>query len=200
MATGDLVTLAQARSYLGNTDPEETDINAELSLLISRVSRLVNRYASREFHSVAGSPTRTFAYEGGGILFLQDRTLRSVTSIEIDTDEDTPTTLVANEDYRLMPVGGDIDGVYTKIQMLVNDPVLPKKWREVQITGSWGYASVPADVVEAVLCTIAHWEHSLQHNGVDFGESAGPRNVSFLPTKAKQLLAPYRLISFGGRW
>lgn len=199
MAAGDLVTLQQARNYLGMTDAEETDMNGEIEAAITRASRLITQYTGREFASVAGSPTRTFAYEGGGVLQLKNRSLRSITTIVIDTDTDTPTTLTTS-DYALMPVGGDIDNIYTHILLYVGDPVLPKKWREVQITGSWGYTSIPADVVEAVLSTISYWYHSLQHNGVEFGESAGNRNISFLPVKAKQLLAPYRFISFGGRF
>lgn len=199
MATGDLVTLAQARDYCGISDAEDTSMNTRLSAFITSVSRLIRVYTGREFSAVAGSVTRSFAYQGGGVLLLDTHTLRSVATLEIDTETDSSSVLTVNEDFYLMPRGGGIDGVYTHIQFVnVAEPDSVKGWREVEITGAWGYATIPTDVEEAALDTINHWYKSLTPAGLDF-EDTSPRGMTTLTVKSRQLLSQYRWISFGRR-
>lgn len=197
MAVGDLVTLAEAREFCNATDAEHTESNAQLTALIMSASRLVNVYTGREFHAISGSQTRTFAYTGGGKLLLNERSLRSVTSITIDTDGDTPTTLTANEDYYLLPRGGDRDGVYTSIQLVGFEPN-SKPWRELEIAGTWGYSSVPKDVHTATLFIIKHWYQNISPSGGSFDDASDNFGISDMPTTARRMLNNYRWVGFGG--
>jgi hypothetical protein len=198
MATGDLISLQEARDFCGLSDVEHTEMNTELAALVTSASRLIGVYTGREFAAIAGSATRVFTFYGGSKLLLNERSLRTVTSVEIDTDTDTPTTLVANTDYYLLPRGGDRDGVYTSMQLVSCEPST-KDWREIEITGTWGYSSVPEDIKTACKFIVKHMYQNISPNAGGFDDSSDRFGISAMPTISRQLLAPYKWVGFGGR-
>lgn len=205
MATGDLTTLASVREFLG-IPTAQTDADALLTTLVTQASAMIRMYTGREFASSTGtaSAVRIFQYFGGGMLVLDRSDLVSVTSVQIDTDTDTPTTLVSEDDYWLLPPGTR-DGVYEAIELRYEGTAprtpggLVKPWREVTVTGVWGFSSVPNDVKLAANMAVAflYRNHSavpgrdLAGEGDRFGPVAMPSGVMFL-------LAPYRHMGFGG--
>lgn len=205
MATGDLTSLASVREFLG-IPTAQTDADTLISTLITQASAMIRQYTGREFASSSGtaSATRVFQYYGGGLLVLDRSDLQSVSSMQIDTETSDPTTLTADEDYYLLPTGSR-DGVFEAIELRGFDTGsrsagdLVKPWREVTITGVWGFSSVPNDVKLAANMTVAflYRNHSaipgrdLAGEGDRFGPVA-------LPSGAMFLLAPYRVIGFGG--
>jgi hypothetical protein len=73
-----------------------------------------------------------------------------------------------------------------------------KPWREVTVTGTWGFAAIPADVVAAANMLVAFWWRNQSTvpgqslNGE--GDRYGPVSM---PSAVLQILAPYRVIGFG---
>jgi hypothetical protein len=156
MAAQDLTTLANARSYL-QKPTADTAQDPIISSLITRASVAIMRYAEREFAPATSSATRTFEYRGGAFLSLAPYDLRTLSQIRIDTDESNPSTLTSSE-YRLYPVEAS-DGTYTSVRL---EPYLAysrARWQQrlVEVTGAWGFASVPADVEQWCLVTVGTW-------------------------------------------
>jgi hypothetical protein len=206
VAAGDLTTLADVRQFVGkpSDSAEQTEDDALLMALIAQASKAIHRYTGREFASTATDPaTRVFAYHGGGRLYLTPYDLRSVTSVQIDTESDNPFTLTADADYFLFPRNAP-DGVYEWLELHDLEPASKtsanqtKPWREVEITGTWGFESVPDDVKLAANMQVAFlWRQHSTVPGNDLageGDRFGPVNLC---SGAMQLLAPYRVVSFG---
>ena len=200
MAAGDLTTLAAVRSLLGETDAAQTANDSEIGACITAASRAIHVYAAQEFAPLnTGSLARKFAYYGGGRLSLQPYSLNTLTSVQIDTETDEPTTLVEDSDYYVSPRGGTRDGVYDALEL----PSIPgaggsKRWREVTVTGTWGYASVPSDVARAAAVLAAWWYRNQSTvPGVSLGGEGDRFGPTSWPTAVLQLLASYRVIGFG---
>lgn len=149
----DLCTLAQVRAFLQKATTDTAE-DAVISTMITRASAAIERFTEREFTPTTGV-TRTFEADNLAYLSLAPYDLRSVTSVQVDTDE-TAVTLSASE-YRLAPRPNP-DGVYTAIRMApLTAPTGDWVNRQVQITGDWGFASVPEDVCHATVVTVAEW-------------------------------------------
>lgn len=206
MAAGDLTDLASVREFLRITDADQTGADTFLTALIAQASRAIHKHTAREFAPLStASQTRVFAYHGGGRLFFTPHDLRAATSVQIDTDSDNPTTLTADEDYYLFPRGASpIDGVYEYMELRGCEPAakssssLVRPWREITVVGTWGFASVPADVKTAANMLIAFWyrQHSTVPGNTLAGEGDRFGPVSW-PSGVLQLLASYRVIGFG---
>jgi len=205
VAAGDLTTLASVREFLRITDAAQTSSDTLLSSFITQASRAIRTHCGQEFAPEnTGSLTRSFAYYGGGRLFVAPYTLRSVTSVQIDTDTDSPTTLTEDSDFFVFPRGGGYDGVYEHLELRGFEPARRmssnaiRPWREVSITGTWGFDEVPGDVGVAANMLVAWWmrQHSsvpgnmLEGEGDRYGPVAWPSGVL-------SLLAPYRVVGFG---
>ncbi len=204
MAAGDITTLEDVRSFLRITDAEQTGSDTLLSSLITQASRAIHRHTAREFVATeTGSQTRVFAYYGGGRLYFTPYDLREVTTVEIDTDSSTGTTLTEGSDFFLFPRNAP-DGVYEYMELRGYEPAtktsdnVTKPWREVMVTGTWGFESVPEDVVAAAHMLIAFWyrQHSTVPGNTLAGEGDRYGPVSW-PSGVLQLLSPYRVIGFG---
>lgn len=207
MAQGDLTTLASVREFLRISDAK-TDMDDVLASFITQASAAIKRHTGREFAAEStASQTRLFAYRGGGRLYFAmdgPRDLRTASTVTIDTDTDNPTVLVEDEDYFLFPRGGGAGGVYEHMELrwwepaskLSSDQVKP--WREIEIVGTWGWASVPSDVIAATNMLVAFWYR--QHSAVPGNDLAGEGDrfgpVAF-PTSVLRLLEPYRVMGFG---
>lgn len=150
-AANALCTLAQVREYLQRpaTSTEQDDAITDL---IDRASKMILNFTGREFAPATTSDTRTFVYEGNGQLDLAPYDLRSVTSLSIDVETTSPTALTAGTDFFFRPKPNP-DGTYTWLTGL---PARSAD-SEVSITGAWGFSSVPADVEDSCIKTVALW-------------------------------------------
>lgn len=201
VSTSDLTTVADVREYL-QLPTAQTDQNLFIQTLITQASIAIMRYAQREFAPAVTATARKFPYARGGVINLAPYDLRTVTSIEIDTDTDDETALTT-DDYRLLPVTSP-DGTYTSVQIrgysLGPDSSLTDydRYREVTITGNWGFSAVPTDVKLAANIMVG-WllrQHSSMPGvGVEnLGDRFGP---VMWPSSVRQLLDHYRVIGFG---
>lgn len=157
MADVDLCTVAAVREFLQKqeTDPDQDDV---IGSLITRASTAIIAYCQREFRPKgAEDEDRTFEYHGGGRLELTPYSLRELTSVRIDVDESNPTTLTASE-YRLYPQPAAA-GVYTALRLSPYLVHSRARWQQrlVEVTGKWGYDTVPSDIEHACVVTAATW-------------------------------------------
>lgn len=160
MAAYDLCTLTEVRAFLQKQTPD-TGQDTIINSLISRASLAIMRYADREFAPVDAGPTaRKFEWHPAApLLDLAPYDLRSATLIRLDSDQTTPTTLTT-DDYRLWP-RPNRDGTYQAIRLRPYHIASPS-WqfpdvREIEVTGSWGFAAIPEDVKHVAITTVAIW-------------------------------------------
>lgn len=160
----DLCSIDDVRAY--RQKPEtDTDQDGVVAMLITAASRAINTYCGVDITPIAtADATHVFVYAGGAKLSLGRNVLRSVTSIALDTDTPSPTTLSAS-DYKLRPTPAR-DGVYRWIRIAgAGTPSYgPQKpgerglaEREATITGLFGYAEVPADIRHWAAVTVCEW-------------------------------------------
>lgn len=203
MSAGDLTTLASVREFL-RINSTQTDMDAALSTFVTQASKTIHHYTGREFAPLStASQVRIFEYYGGGHLYFTPYDLQSATLVQIDTDGSTPATLTADSDYFLKPRNAQL-GVYDSMELRGCEPAKRnsntpyRPWRQITITGTWGFPSVPEDVKAAANMLIAFWyRNGSAVPGRDLagqGDRFGPVN---LPTAVIQLLAPYRIVGFG---
>lgn len=203
MASNDLTTLASYREYSAVSGAAATALEDRIESIITVASEAIMQFCQQEFAPVTASAARQFEYRGGGVLSLAPYSLRSVTSVAIDTDTDGPTTLAATQ-YRLAPIPAR-NGVYTTLHMIGIgvQPALAEsspRLRVVTVTGAWGYATIPGPVREACNMAVGYILRTMsQHQGDEFdGGSAGwGGSAVLLPGNAKRLLAPYRRYPIG---
>lgn len=190
----DLTTVAAVRSFM-QKPAGDTGQDTEIQNLVTRASGAIMHYTEREFAPATSTPTaRTFEYKGGGWLDVAPYDIRTVTQIRLDTDESSPTTLTSTE-YRLYPYPAR-HGVYTALRLgpyLVHSRA---RWQQrlVEITGTWGFATVPEDVAHACIVTVAMW---LRRDvtpfestfSIDEGRLERP---AILPSSVIAALAPYK--------
>lgn len=192
MADVDLTTLTIVRERRGTTASNTTQ-NTMVERVITNVSRAIIRHCQREFAPATASAARVFEYdENTHFLSVAPYDLRSVSSVQIDTDEDSPVTLT-DEEYRLWPRPTK-DGTYHGLRL---DPLGPGRgrwpYRQVTITGAWGFASVPTDVEEAATIAVIHnlrTQVGVYAVSGDTGETRFER--ALLPQASLDLLAPFK--------
>lgn len=155
MAAGDLTTRADVRAFLVKP-AGDVGQDALIDSLITRASRLITQHCEREF-TTTNATARRFYYDGSGYLSLDPYDLRSVTSIVFDVEPGESQTTLTTDEYRLWPLPAP-DGVYQAIRFQVYSAG-SSTWRQrtIEITGDWGFASVPADVADAAIKTVAIW-------------------------------------------
>lgn len=154
MAAGDLTTRAAVRSFL-QKPAADVEQDAEIDRLITEASALIRRRFEREFAPTVTDATRKFVYEGDGLLDLAPFDLRNLTTIRVDTEGASPTTLTTDQ-FRLYP-RHKRDGVWThaRLSLPLGGSVFGE--REVEVRGDWGFPVVPADVAGACIKTVAIW-------------------------------------------
>lgn len=161
MAAIDLCTTANVREFL-QKPAGDTNQDTVIASMITRASRLILTYTEREFAPTVASETRTFEYDpswprGTEVwISLAPYDLRTVASVTVDTDEGAGTALASTQ-YRLWPRPNP-QGTFTALRI---DPLgfssRRFRMRQVQIAGAWGFSTIPEDVVDACVKTVALW-------------------------------------------
>jgi hypothetical protein len=205
MAAGDLTTLAAVQEHRQKLDTTNTTQDAIIESLITVASGLITNYTQREFieHSGSGStPTaRTYRYEGRGVLPLGQDDAQSVTLVRIDTDTDNPITLDESQ-YKLWPTRRR-DGVITALHLLgvpgwrhtvQRHPL----YREVEVTGVWGWPSVPVQVERAcILLVMDLLSRTSSWRNNDMDDLMPSPGGAAIPLHVRTMLAPYRRRALG---
>lgn len=195
---GALCSVEDVRDILQLSATEHGQDDA-IRAAIKAASKALQTWTGREFLPTTGA-TRTITYRGGGILDPVPYDLRSITQIQDVTTATAPLTLVSGSDY--YPLPADPDGI-----ILAGFPLLTNyrsytapRVRQLEITGDWGFASIPADIRQAAAMTAASWvdRSTSDYAAVAAGEVIDPtadRGSTYaIPPAAKSLARPYRRI------
>lgn len=155
MAAIDLCTLDDVRNFL-QKQTSDAGQDDTISELITRASRLILRYTEREFTPITASATRSFEWEGGGWLSLAPYDCTVVNSVARVLMDGSTVALSAVQ-WRAWPVPNP-DGVYTALRIYGTVPQsVGIKPTVMQVTGAWGWPSVPSEVRAACVETVTTW-------------------------------------------
>ncbi len=196
----DLTTLAAVRAEQ-QKPADNTDQDAIIATLITQASRSIMDHCSREFAPITTGAARVFELNrhDEGWLALTPYDLASLTSIQIDTDSPTPVTLTPAE-YRLYPKNTP-EATYRAIRLapfLLVAPSIRFAFREVTVTGNWGFPTIPETVERACIVTVSEWlrERYLRDPGMSSEFAAAgipePARPSALPYNARSLLSEFK--------
>lgn len=153
-----LVSVADVRAFLQKPDPDQQQ-DQIIGRLIESASEAVLTYTGREFAPVSQAGTaRQFYYCGNGILSLTPYDLQTLVSVKIDTVAGAGGTTLDAAEYQLRPKPAK-DNVYNwlKLSPVAAAPSSRFVEREVTVTGTWGFPSVPDDVKHWTCVTVAEW-------------------------------------------
>lgn len=204
MAAGDLCSLSDVRALM-EFSSTDTSRDSLISDRITAASAMIRSYTEREFIAVS-STTRRFAVPVGASIFdLNPYDLRSASSVQLHPETSSPITLSANTDYMLLPVTPRY-GVYTHLRFGARQPLTGSQFARdfdlayIDITGTWGFASVPQEARDACIDCVVAWMRrdlsAVSFNGVidtdqpTFGDR--PSSAFTLPYSARQKLDPFR--------
>jgi hypothetical protein len=178
----DYATLAQERDYRQIGDVVDDD---QLSLAITAASRAIDRAANRQFGVVASVEVRYYTASWSRTrcswtVPIDD--LSSTTDLEVDFDlaEDlTFSTALTSGDWRLHPLNALAEGEpWTHIEIRHDASAQPPtSIGAVRVTGLWGWASVPDDIVQACLLQVSR---IFERRQSPFGVAGSPADGSEL--------------------
>lgn len=166
LPSGNLCSLADVRE--AQETPAESRTRDELILAyIGDASVAIMREYEREFAPATTAALRTFPVDVSRVINhsitcdLAPYDLRSVSLARLNPETATPVTLVANTDYMLMPFS-PATGVYTSIAFRNTLATFSQSlylfgFLQLEITGNWGFATVPTDVRRACVLTVQSW-------------------------------------------
>jgi hypothetical protein len=202
--TAGLCTRADVRSRLG-IQAANTDFDARIDTLITALTPVVNARYGREFLRSAAT-LRTFPIRGR-VVGLKSYDLRAASLVRLHPEEASPTTLTANTDYALDPIGGDeLTGTYAAVRLsghldLVSTFAENFGVAQLEITGTWGIwesaSTAPADINQAAVeCIVSLLDRpSATIAGIDTGSprEGAPAIPSTwdIPAAAHRKFQPY---------
>lgn len=157
--TGNLCSLADVRASL-EMNPQETTRDELILSLIPVASQMLSNYCEREFAPVSTALTRRFKITGG-IVSLSPYDLQTATVVSLNPETSSPQTLVAGSDYTLTPVTSG-EGVYMTVRLsaflnVFSNTMIQFGYALLDVTGTWGFPSIPAVVNEACSDAVAAW-------------------------------------------
>ena len=181
-----LTTTDKVRAYLGlNT----TEADEKLAQLVTSSSAWVESQVGRSIVVPAAAGTEVYDGDGGTVLVLRRWPVASVASVSVNGEAVTARATVTDSGYVL-------DG---SVLRLVGS-VFYCGTQNVSVTYTAGYATVPADLEQAVI------EHAaMKYRGADrqgmASASGGGESVSYDPNREwasiMGLLDPYREVPIG---
>lgn len=175
-----LAPLADLKTYLGIT---VSTADAELQRMLDVASAMAERYTERSF--AAGARTEKRSGEGSDFLLLKDSPVLTITTLTIDTvavpASDGTTAGYLFDDYSVF------------LRNYQNGFTIGR--RNITIVYTAGYATIPADVQQAVIEIASQAFREKEWVGFQSKSLAG-ETVSFLrngfPDSAKTVLDSYR--------
>lgn len=172
----DYTDLSTLRGYRRINAPGDTADDTVMSRAITAASRSIDIYCDRPFGQDAAPTVRTYTWAGSYlnmqsapyVQYVGSISTMKVASLELDdvstatglvvkTDTDMDgvyeTTLTLNSDFRLWPLNAIADGEpYTHLILTpTSNKVLPWQLAGVQVTATFGWPAIPAEVTQACL-------------------------------------------------
>jgi hypothetical protein len=141
----------------------DTSLDDVILAYIDEASSLIIKEYRREFAPASTAVTRRFRlYESGQgrRANLTPYDLRNPTSVVLHPETSNPLTL-SSSDYELEPFVNS-EGVYTSLRISPWIAIVSLKYLKfgaayIDITGDWGFATVPSQVKRAAVITVRTW-------------------------------------------
>jgi len=192
--TNGYISLSLLKSSL---QIEDNLLDDFLELAIESASRQIDAATERTFYQ-ADSETRYFTPRDSFVTEIDD--LRTLTTLKTssDADESFDVTWEA-KDYQLEPLNGKVSGLdtpFTRIRA-VDEYLFTVVGEEatVQVTGDWGWASVPVQVQQACLILSARlFERRNSPLGIAGFSDVGAVFVSKFDSDIDKLLMPFKKV------
>jgi len=187
-------SLAQVKASARITDNVDDDL---LELAVEAASREIDQACERNFYN-AGTATRIFAARDSFVCEIDD--LVSLTSLKTDPEGDGNYTVTwTATDYNLEPLNGISGGIPQPFnQIRARDTYLfPLENGEplVQVTGTWGWSSVPKAIEQAtvILASRIYKRNDSPLGVAGFGD-IGVIRVGKLDPDVEALIHPFRKV------
>lgn len=191
----DYITLAGFLDRFGITATVDDRIEDH----IAAASRKVDAFCHRQFGPHTGAATaRVFRPVRPGLVYIDDA--YDITVVATDDGTGTYPTTWATTDYQTDPLNGiGVDGQSgwpaTAIRSVAGYSFSTSRRSSVRVTAKWGWAAVPAPVVEATYLLANRLYYEVKVPGgvtppnIDFGLPGAPLQR---PYTAEGLLEPYK--------
>jgi hypothetical protein len=184
----DYVLAADLKSWLRISDAVDDTL---LAYAITTASRIIDAHCGRQFGQLTTAAVRYYTWDGTcydrrSLLLTDD--LYTVTdlvvALDTDGDGDTDQTLTDGTDFDLWPANAAADGHPWKGLLLRSASTnrFNRYARGTVITARWGWAAVPAAVVQATLLLAAEL---FARRNAPFGVAGSPEIGSEIRLLAK---------------
>jgi len=192
------VTLSLLKSSL---QIEDSLLDDFLELAIESASRQIDAATERTFYQ-EDAQTRIFTPRDSYVTEIDD--LRSITSLKTSSDADGSFDITwdLSKDAQLEPLNGFAGGIphpFTRIRA-VDDYLFPLDGGEalVQVTGDWGWQSVPVAITQAtvILASRIYKRNDSPLGVAGFGD-LGAIRVSAKDPDVYSLIAPFMKVRMG---
>lgn len=202
----DYVTVDQLKQYLD--DPAPTLDTASMQAACTVASRRVDALCGRYFYQDATVSAKTFApvtwdqcdfVDPNGQRWDLSTTTGLLVAIDLSYNGTYSTSLTYNTDFELTPENGSKNGQPWAFDGMVlisgfglfRFPPLRAGYRSpVRVTGKWGWAAVPSNVIQASLILAAQIYKNKDNVGGFIGFDSGAVRVREDPL-ALMLLQPF---------
>ena len=199
--TNGYATLANVKAALRIQDSVD---DALLDISIEAASREIDGWCERVF----SQSTATRIYRPTDVFTVEVDDLQSITTLKTDADgTGTFGTTWSTADYQLNPLNGIAGGITTPYTTLraIGSYLFPiyeprnvnANEASVQITGVWGWPSIPTAVKQAcIILSMRQFKRYDSPTGVmGFGD-LGVMRVGRVDPDVEKLLMPFRKMSF----
>ena len=199
--TNGYATLANIKAALRIQDSVD---DALLDISIEAASREIDGWCERVF----SQSTATRIYRPTDVFTVEVDDLQSITTLKTDADgTGTFGTTWSTADYQLNPLNGIAGGITTPYTTLraIGSYLFPiyeprnvnANEASVQITGVWGWPSIPTAVKQAcIILSMRQFKRYDSPTGVmGFGD-LGVMRVGRVDPDVEKLLMPFRRMSF----
>lgn len=146
----------------GSVSHEEDD-KRWIAELINVFSKLVNDYLERELLPTADGLTRTFQYDGDGVLSLAPYEARTISAVVVYSNLPAINQVALTEGYTDtgyswygVPRDKTPEGTFLQIEIPRRSRWHRDTWVDVTVTGDWGSGIVPRTVRHVVEAEIAN--------------------------------------------
>jgi len=191
------VTLSLLKSSL---QIEDTLLDEFLELAIESASRQIDAATERTFYQ-EDAETRIFTPRDSYVTEIDD--LRNITSLKTSSDADGNFDITwAAKDFQLEPLNGKAGGIdFPATRIRAVDEYLftiDDKEATVEVTGDWGWDSVPVQIQQACLILSARlFERRNSPLGIAGFSDVGAVFVSKFDSDIDKLLMPFKKVRMG---
>ena len=187
-------TVQEVLQRMGHASATDANLTARVTDAIAAATTLIDSDTGRVFS--ASTSTRAFGADGyTHELFLPDFT--AVSALKLDDDDDgTYEVTIASTGYELDVTNPRVGWPYNTIRLLDRRyPSGGRRRRRIEVTGTWGWASVPDPINQA--CSLMAARIAERTSAAVFGVQSfgdlGAATIRNNDPDYRNLIGPYRV-------